>query len=48
MPAPFVLERQIWVVINDALDGYRTIAAGGAQEANTFKFYQSEVMLEPA
>jgi hypothetical protein len=30
------------------LDRYRTVAAGKPQEANTFKFYQLEVVLEPA
>jgi trans-aconitate 2-methyltransferase len=34
--------------INEVLDRYRTIAAGSSQEANTFKFYQLEVVLEPA
>jgi hypothetical protein len=48
MPAPFLLERQIGVVINDALDRDRTIAAGSSQEANTFKFYKLQVTLEPA
>jgi hypothetical protein len=48
MPSLFVLERQIGVVINDALGRYRTIAAGSSREANTFKLCQLEVMLEPA
>jgi trans-aconitate methyltransferase len=33
--------------IADVLDQYRTIAAHRPQEANTFKFYQLEVVLEP-
>jgi trans-aconitate methyltransferase len=32
----------------EVLDRYRTMAADGPQEANTFKFYQLEVVLEPA
>jgi trans-aconitate methyltransferase len=34
--------------ILEVLDRYRTVAAVGPQEANTFKFYQLEVVLEPA
>ena len=34
--------------ITEVLDRYRTVAAGSPQEANTFKFYQLEVVLEPA
>jgi trans-aconitate 2-methyltransferase len=34
--------------ITEVLDRYRTAAAGSPQEANTFKFYQLEVVLEPA
>jgi SAM-dependent methyltransferase len=34
--------------ITEVLDQYRTVAASGPQEANTFKFYQLEVVLEPA
>src|SRR5262245_30114843 len=34
--------------ISEVLDRYRTVAADGPQEANTFKFYQLEVVLEPA
>jgi trans-aconitate methyltransferase len=34
--------------IIDVLDRYRSVAADGPQEANTFKFYQLEVVLEPA
>jgi trans-aconitate 2-methyltransferase len=34
--------------ITEVLDHYRTVAASGPQEANTFKFYQLEVVLEPA
>jgi hypothetical protein len=30
------------------LDRYRAVAAGSPPEANTFKFYQFEVVLEPA
>jgi trans-aconitate methyltransferase len=33
---------------SEVLDRYRTVAAGSPQEANTFKFYQLEVVLEPA
>jgi hypothetical protein len=33
--------------ITDVLDRYRAVAADGPQEANTFKFYQMEVMLTP-
>ena len=31
--------------ITEVLDRYRTVAAGSPQEANTFKFYQLEVVL---
>src|SRR5262249_54615194 len=34
--------------IAEVLDRYRAVAADGPQEANTFKFYQLEVVLEPA
>jgi len=34
--------------IIDVLDHYRSVAADSPQEANTFKFYQLEVVLEPA
>jgi trans-aconitate 2-methyltransferase len=34
--------------ITEVLDRYRTVAADSPQEANTFKFYQLEVVLEPA
>jgi trans-aconitate methyltransferase len=34
--------------IIDVLDRYRSVAADSPQEANTFKFYQLEVDLEPA
>jgi trans-aconitate methyltransferase len=34
--------------IIDVLDRYRSVAADSPQEANTFKFYQLEVVLEPA
>jgi trans-aconitate 2-methyltransferase len=34
--------------ITEVLDRYRTVAADRPQEANTFKFYQLEVVLEPA
>jgi trans-aconitate methyltransferase len=34
--------------ISDVLDRYRTVAACSPPEANTFKFYQLEVVLEPA
>jgi trans-aconitate methyltransferase len=34
--------------LTEVLDRYRTVAAGSPQEANTFKFYQLEVVLEPA
>jgi trans-aconitate methyltransferase len=34
--------------ITDVLDQYRTVAADTSKEANTFKFYQLEVVLEPA
>jgi trans-aconitate 2-methyltransferase len=34
--------------INEVLDRYRTVSADSPQEANTFKFYQLEVVLEPA
>ena len=34
--------------ITDVLDRYRSVAAAGPQEANTFKFYQMEVELTPA
>ena len=33
--------------ISEALDRYRTVAACSPSEANTFKFYQLEVVLEP-
>ena len=33
--------------IIEVLDRYRTVAADTPQEANTFKFYQLEVVLEP-
>jgi trans-aconitate 2-methyltransferase len=33
--------------ISEVLDRYRTVAADGPHEANTFKFYQLEVVLEP-
>ncbi len=32
--------------INEVLDRYRSVAADNSQEANTFKFYQLEVVLE--
>ena len=34
--------------ITEVLDRYRAVAAGSPPEANTFKFYQLEVVLEPA
>jgi trans-aconitate 2-methyltransferase len=34
--------------ITEVLDRYRTLAASCPQEANTFKFYQLEVVLERA
>jgi len=34
--------------IMEVLDRYRSLAADSPQEANTFKFYQFEVVLEPA
>jgi trans-aconitate methyltransferase len=34
--------------ITEVLDRYRTVAACSPPEANTFKFYQLEVVLEPA
>jgi trans-aconitate methyltransferase len=34
--------------ISEVLDQYRTVAACSPPEANTFKFYQLEVVLEPA
>jgi trans-aconitate 2-methyltransferase len=34
--------------ITEILDRYREVAADSAQEANTFKFYQMEIVLEPA
>jgi trans-aconitate methyltransferase len=34
--------------VTDVLDRYRSVAADGPQEANTFKFYQMEVELTPA
>jgi trans-aconitate methyltransferase len=34
--------------IAEVLDRYRTVAAGSPQEANTFRFYQLEAVLEPA
>jgi trans-aconitate 2-methyltransferase len=34
--------------ITEVLDRYRAVAAASPQEANTFKFYQLEVVLEPA
>jgi hypothetical protein len=34
--------------ITEFLDLYQAVAADGPQEANTFKFYQMEVMLTPA
>jgi trans-aconitate methyltransferase len=33
--------------ITEVLDRYRTVAADSPQQANTFKFYQLEVVLEP-
>jgi trans-aconitate 2-methyltransferase len=33
--------------INEVLDRYRPVAAASSDEANTFKFYQLEVVLEP-
>jgi trans-aconitate methyltransferase len=41
-------ERDWREFINEALDRYRTVAACSPAEANTFKFYQLEVVLEPA
>jgi trans-aconitate 2-methyltransferase len=34
--------------ITEVLDRYRTVAADSPEETNTFKFYQLEVVLEPA
>jgi trans-aconitate methyltransferase len=34
--------------IAEVLDRYRTVAAESAEQANTFKFYQLEAVLEPA
>jgi trans-aconitate methyltransferase len=34
--------------VTEVLDRYRTVAACSPPEANTFKFYQLEVVLEPA
>jgi trans-aconitate 2-methyltransferase len=34
--------------ITEVLDRYRTVAPDSPQESNTFKFYQLEVVLEPA
>ena len=34
--------------IGEVLDRYRAVAADGALDANTFKFYQMEVLLAPA
>lgn len=34
--------------ITEVLDLYRTVTADNPQEVNTFKFYQMEVVLEPA
>jgi trans-aconitate methyltransferase len=34
--------------ISDFLDRYRSVAADGPQDANTFKFYQMDVLLAPA
>ena len=34
--------------ITDFLDRYRSVAADGPQDANTFKFYQMDVLLTPA
>lgn len=40
-------EREQPAFIEEVLDRYRLAAAGNAQEANTFKFYQMEVLLTP-
>jgi trans-aconitate 2-methyltransferase len=34
--------------ISEVLNAYQTVAAGTAEEANTFKFYQMQVTLTPA
>src|SRR4029077_457523 len=34
--------------ITEVLDRYHTVAADSLREANTFKFYKLEVVLEPA
>jgi trans-aconitate 2-methyltransferase len=44
----FLPESDWPVFITEVLDRYRTVAADSPQEANTFKFYQLEVVLEPA
>jgi trans-aconitate methyltransferase len=44
----FLSERDWPAFIADALDRYRPIAADRPEEANTFKFYQMEVVLTPA
>jgi trans-aconitate methyltransferase len=45
---PRLPERDLPVFITEVLDRYRTVAACSPPEANTFKFYQLEVVLEPA
>jgi len=44
----FLPEGDWQAFITDVLDRYRSVAADSPQEANTFKFYQMEVVLTPA